>query len=124
MKTWTAWLGAVGSLLIALAGLALANPFRWIGLGGRSLLWLWLFLAAVGLGTLSVTFLLLTIARRGLRRLPPALAWLGLFLAALVATGLGLLVWSYGILTGPNGLWRPPATAGSRSSCMTPTTSS
>jgi hypothetical protein len=88
MKTRTAWLGHVGGLLVAVAGSALANPFRWIGLGDRS--WLWLFLAAAGLGIVCVTCLQLTVARRGLGRVLPALAVVGLFLAALVAAGFGL----------------------------------
>jgi hypothetical protein len=87
-KTWTAWLGPVGALMIAMASLALANPFRWVGLGDRS--WLWLFLAAAGLGTLCAPCLRLAVTRRGPRRLPPALAVACLLLAALVAAGFGL----------------------------------
>jgi hypothetical protein len=88
MTTRTAWFGLVGGLLVAVAGSALANPFRWIGLGDRS--WLWLFLAAAGLGALCVPCTRLAVASRGPRRLPPALAVACLLLAAPGSAGFGL----------------------------------
>lgn len=87
MKTRTVWLGGVACLLGAVAVLTFANPFRWIGLGDRP--WLSLFLAAAGFGMLCVTSVLLAMARGGLRSLPPALAAVGSLLAALVTGGLG-----------------------------------
>lgn len=85
----TAWVGGVGGVLVISAVLALANPFRWIGLG--DLRGLWLFMAAVGFGLLCVTCVLLAIARRGWWGLSLSLAAAGLVLAALAATGAGLL---------------------------------
>ncbi|WP_329094565.1 hypothetical protein OG979_09670 [Actinomadura citrea] len=89
----TAWLSVAGGLLVAVAGLAVANPFRWTGLGDRT--WLWTFVGAAGLGTLCATCVRLAVAGRGPARLASALAAVGLCLAALVAAGGGLLVLAF-----------------------------
>ncbi|MQA77855.1 MAG: hypothetical protein GEV10_05145 [Streptosporangiales bacterium] len=89
-KTRMVWLSGVGALLIALAGLTFVNPFRWVGFGDRP--WLSLLLAAAGLSVLGITCVLLAAARGGSRSLPPALGAVALLAAALVTTGVGMLL--------------------------------
>ncbi|ONI91365.1 hypothetical protein ALI144C_01405 [Actinosynnema sp. ALI-1.44] len=92
MKTRTTTasaVGVVGGVLVVEAVVALLNPFRWTWSGDRP--WLWLLVAAVGFAALSVSFLLLMLARPGPRRVPPALAMVCLLLVGMVAGGLGLL---------------------------------
>lgn len=88
MKARIVSLGGVAGLLVAVAALTFANPFRWIGLGDRP--WLSLLLTAAGFGILCVTCVLL-MARRGRRILLPALALVGSLLAALVFCGIGAI---------------------------------
>ncbi|TCC57980.1 hypothetical protein E0H73_26880 [Kribbella pittospori] len=72
---------ALGGLLVVIAGPAMSNPYRFVGLG--DLLWLWCLLAVAGFVLLSVAGARLAIAVRGIRRWLLAFCAGGTALAAL-----------------------------------------